>query len=608
MGNFFITVSKPGAERRAGRTFQSGLRMAQRLAFPAPNRVVEADWVCAASFPRENGSGTPVTVDPKTGSWLAAIGTWFHRQTAEAALLTHYLESDADAVARELEGFFVIVIGDARTKEVFVITDLVGSCHCFLRRSDAGLALSGSSLLLGAFGGTTIDPIACQEFLRTGIVYEDRTIHAEVKKLGPASVFRLHGGVLADQKAYWRITDLVPESLNKEQAAEQLWDSLVHGATRISRRLPRIACDLTGGYDSRVVAAALAGAAVNFTAVVSGPPDSPDVIISRGLAAQAGLPHRHLQPDTSQILCQVDRALMFTDGEYDAVEYARIAAIHETLRGDLDVSLNGSFGEVARGYWWELLFPRAGAIAPLDGAKLARRRYAAQSEDASLFAPQQGLDLVAHFAGIIEHTTEGLAGLPNTVQMDYTYLAMRMQRWQGRIASSTNRIWPLLSPFMLRSVLEVMLQAKSGSRRRSLLVRRMLTEFQPRWAEFPLEHGQPATPITWRNALRFTPLARYFATKVSSRALRMAGLQFRNHNDSFELPPLRLQLWARDNIRDVLDPARMTLKGFLDAGALRNFLASSHQRDFTLDACWQRLLTLESAFRALSRAREGSED
>lgn len=610
MGNFFVTISEPGAESPACKTFRSGLRMAQRLCFPAPNRIIEADWACAASFPRENGSGTPIVIDPKTGTWLMAIGTWFHGQSmngAEFALLASYLETDVETVARRLEGFFVIVIGDARTEDVVVITDIVGSCHCFVRRCEAGLALSSSSLVLGALGRTEIDPVACQEFLRTGIVYEDRTIHAQVKKLGPASVFRLHAGALGSQKPYWRITDLVPESLDDRQAAEQLWDSLVGEARRISRCFSRIACDLTGGYDSRVLAAALAGAGVSFTAVVSGPSDSPDVVVSRGLAARAVLPHRHLEPQPSQILDQFDRALWLTDGEYDLVEYARIATIHETLRRDFDISLNGSFGEVARGYWWELLFPRAGARAPLDAAQLARRRYAAQGGDSSLFVPEQRLDLAAHFTDIIERTTAGLAGLPNTMQMDYTYLVMRMQRWQGRIASSTNRIWPALSPFLARSSLDVVLRATSRSRQRSLLVRRMLAKFQPRWAEFPLEHGQPATPVTLRNVYRFAPLAQHFAAKVASKALRTAGLHSRSHAASPTSPSIRLQLWARDDVREALDPAKMVLNGFLDSRALRNFLTSSQQEQFAFDGRWQRLLTLETAFRELARARANSE-
>ncbi len=157
--------------------------------------MIEIDWAHAASFPRQNGSGTPIVTDQTTGSWLVAIGTWFHTEGygagEESQALNRYLEVGANRLARELEGFFVFVIGDARTRETIVLTDLIGSCHCFVRLWKNMVALSGSSLLLAGLGDFNLDPVGCQEFLYTGVIYEDRTIYREVRKLGPASIFTI---------------------------------------------------------------------------------------------------------------------------------------------------------------------------------------------------------------------------------------------------------------------------------------------------------------------------------------------------------------------------------------------------------------------------------
>ena len=51
----------------------------------------------------------------------------------------------------------------------------------------------------------------------------------------------------------------------------------------------------------------------------------------------------------------------------------------------------------------------------------------------------------------------------------------------------------------------------------------------------------------------------------------------------------------------------MRLNGFLDAAALRDFLALSQQQEFPFDDRWRRLLTLETAFRTLSRVHESME-
>ena len=100
---------------------------------------------------------------------------------------------------------------------------------------------------------------------------------------------------------------------------------------------------------------------VRFSVTVSGPEESADVQISRQLAKLAGLSHSHSCPPPMFALSDFRDALWLTHGEYDVVDYARILATHRALSGRFDISLNGSFGEVARGYWWELLFPHAGA-------------------------------------------------------------------------------------------------------------------------------------------------------------------------------------------------------------------------------------------------------
>ncbi|HJT75929.1 MAG TPA: hypothetical protein VJ739_01905, partial [Gemmataceae bacterium] len=457
MSNFLVVLAADDRRAEAEQAFRSGLDFARTVKGQRPGRVLETNGAWVAAFPRRNGSGAPVVTDPSTGCWLLAAGTYFDAAGcavgAEARLLTRFLEVGPERLTRELEGFFVLVVGDPRSRETVVITDLVGSCHCFIREWEAGVALSGSSLLLAGLGECRLDPVGCQEFLRTGIIYEDRTVYREVRKLGPASITRFRGGAGKGGRHYWRISDVTPNSLDGPAAVRALGEALVGVARKVAAAFPRAVCDLTGGYDSRALVAMFRTAGVPFTTVVAGPADSPDVTVANGLARLAGLPHLHVPP-TPPSLDRLEDALRLTDGEFDLVEYARILAIHERLAERFDVSLNGSFGEVARGYWWGLLFPRAGRCLPLDATMLARCRYAAQPSDPSLFPPGQRLDLVGHFSDMIGRANAGLAGLPNCVQLDHTYLMMRMQRWQGRIASSTDQLWPCLQPFLCRSVLE----------------------------------------------------------------------------------------------------------------------------------------------------------
>ncbi len=607
MGNFLVVISSREVAGQADRLFRTGLALAQSIKFQKPTRVVEAPWVRMASFARQNGTGTPIVSEARTGSWLLSIGTWFHEQGfgsgEQVQLLDRYLTVGGERLGREMEGFFVVVIGDARTRETIVLTDINGSCHGFLRSQRGWVALSGSSLLLASLGTFHLDAVGCQEFLEGGISYEDRTFYREVRKLPPATVMRFSEGARIAERRYWKISDLAPESLDGPRAVEGLWHSLTQAARDITRIHERPACDLTGGYDSRALVAAFLATNAPFSTVVTGAKTKRDVVVAKALARITGMPHLNLLPKEQMSFDQVCDAHGFTDGEFDPVEYAGILHVHRILAEHFDISINGSYGGIARALWWELLLPHIGARRKLDAHKLARSRYASGRFDPSLFPPGTRVNLTSHLTGVVERINERLWDLPNTLQMDHINLAMRIHRWQGRIASSTNQLWPCLSPFGFRTVLETVLQTRSRLRLGSLLVRRMLSEYQPRLAEAPLDRGYPAAPVTWKNVHRFHPMLRYYVSRVSSKLARMAGLGIGPAAPGLGLIPARLQLWREEPVRELMNPETMRVRTLLDPVALRHFLVLSQREDFAFNEQWNRLLSLEYTLQVLERAR-----
>ncbi|HMY72593.1 MAG TPA: hypothetical protein PLQ88_12225, partial [Blastocatellia bacterium] len=522
MGNFLLTIAPEHASANAAELFRRGLKCARQLKEQTPASLAETTWARAAMFPRRNKSGSAIVTDEATQSWLLAVGTWFHAGGAasgeEGRLLVRALEIGANNLANELEGFFVIVFADGRTRGVFIITDLIGSRHCFLRRIEGCVALSTSSLLLAGLAAAAPDKTGCEEFLRTGNVYEGRTLFEDVRKLPPATVLRLAQNGDAEERVYWRIADLAPERYDGKQAVKQLIPALLTGAARIGKLFARPVCDLTGGYDSRAVVAAFLGAGVRFETTVAGAAASADVVIAERLSDLTGKLHWHFENTPVTTFNQLQQTLQLTDGECDVVDYARIQALHQQLSQNFDASINGSFGELARGYWWEVLWPQIGKRQKLNAAQIAARRYAVEPPGSLLFPPDASLNLVDHLSGVIERANAGLETAPNTLQLDNLYLRLRMQHWQGRIASSTDQLWPCLSLFMLRSVLDVMLQTRARLRQRSLLMRMLLAELQPRLAAVPLDAGHPALPLDWKTWPHFLPAAKVFAQKAWKKA------------------------------------------------------------------------------------------
>jgi hypothetical protein len=611
MGSFFVLLSGAEHSSRARPLFHSALELALTFPGQSPSRVLETDDVSVASFARQNGSGSPIVTHPATGNWLVTVGTWFHQDGYasghEMRLLKDFQKSGIRELASKLEGFFVVVVGDLQEGTVYLITDLVGSCHCFQRAVGDRVAISNSSLLLAALDSFQLDATACQEFLATGVIYEDRTLFQEVKKLAPASIYQFARGSLQSSQRYWQISDIEPDSLDSSRACAALWEVLADSAKKVEKAFRYPVCDLTGGYDSRALVAAFHGSAVPISTAVTGPADSRDVVISKSLARMADLPHLHLERRARLKFEQVQRALPLTDGEYDLVEYFGVQEVHQTLSEQFDISINGSFGELARGYWWELLVPHTGRRLRLQTDKVAASRYAVGAYDLSMFPEERRLNLAWHLGGVIERAIKGFSDWPNSLQLDQVYLSLRMQRWQGRIASSTNRIWPCLSPFMFRTVLEIILSTETRARRRSLLIRRMLAKFSPSWAGIPLESGAPCLPLTWNNTYRFLPLIGFYGGKVRNRMARRIGLGSPTSTSS-QVEPLRKQLWSQEEVRSVLNPSAMCVNSLLVEDALSAFLRRSQEREFSFDGQWNRLLTLESALRVIEVARKRISD
>jgi hypothetical protein len=601
MGNFLIVVPDIRKPEDADRLLEHAFG---GTTFPITQHTVRRPSASAVTAPRSNGSGGSVAIDPKTTSWLVAAGTWFHARGFSAGqellLLDRFLEVGPVRLARELDGFYVLAFWDESSETTTIITDLVGSCHAFSRRLPGGVAISSSSLLLAGLDHVELDAVGCQEFLETGVIYEDRTFYRDIRKLAPASVITLDSHGRFDSQTYWDLSQMQPECLDGDAAVDRLWEALTNAATAVTRNFSHVVCDLTGGYDSRSTVAAFLATGANFSTTVSGDENSPDARVAQSLSAIAGTRHSRFPRLEDPSIEDLHHALQFTDGECDLLEYSSTARTHLQLSKSYDISINGSFGEVARGYWWELLWPRAGARRQLDYQRIARLRFATNPSDGALFPADSHLDLPSHLAAVMKRTTSSLRYFPNTFQMDAAYLGMRMQRWQGRIASSTNRIWPCLSPFIFHSCLETMLQTKSGFRSRSLLIRAMLAKYQPALANHPLEHGYPAIPASLRTLPRFWPLVPDFASRVVRKVRQRTGL---GKAEPVAARPLRLRLWDNAEIRETLEPSTMKLGQLMNPAALRRFLLSSQTPGFAYDLEWRRMLSLELSLGASALRR-----
>lgn len=596
MSHLLAQVVLAGREETGRRAF--GILLERLCAFKRRTACVELDSGVLRLATAPNGQGVaPALVQGDDGIWLVALGTPLPRASQawdSAEQLASYRRHGVEPLARSLQGQFALVIGDPSAGAVHVLTDRCGSLHLFLAERDGAVFVSTSSAVLGE--AQALDPGGVHEFVATGIVYEERTLWEGVRKLAPATVTTIdrHG---VTQQRYWRLADLDLESLSADQAADALQAGLSDVLRRLPGEGPPPVADLTGGYDSRLLLCGLLAAGQPFATTVSGPAESADVRVAGGIARELGLAHGHVPPGPSPDWERFDCALRMTDGEYDAFDYARILYTHRQLSRRYRMSLNGSFGELARGYWWELLWPRLGRVAPIDARLVAARRFAATPYDTTLFSSQGRLPLVEHMAAVASRVLSSASGLPNTAQMDWLYYSMRMHRWHGRIASSTNQLWPSVSPLSFAQVLDPILMARHEARFRSLLARTVFSRHAPRLAAIPLEHGHPPAPASLLNWWRFSPLAGHYGRRVWGKLRPRLGLATAEAEPPPRLRTRYASLFAGSPLADWLADPVLAHTGLFEPQRLAAFLSPDRSHAGARLEQWCRLVTLECTLR-----------
>jgi asparagine synthase (glutamine-hydrolysing) len=553
------------------------------------------------------------------GGGVVGIGAWLSRARHDAGALSALapaLLAGGAAWEREtlsLDGAFVLAACDATGQRIVLATDRVGTQHAYHAQLDGCAVVAHSALLLAIATGARIDPLAAREFLAAGSVFEERSLYAGVRKLPPGARLRItpagpvHAGRWWDPAAVYHGSDAARAEPGDVPALAR---ALVEAAHAVRSCWPAAVYDLTGGFDSRATVAAALAAGHRPRTVVVGSDRDPDVVAAGRVAGELGLVLTQLRPGADGgpgSLEDLFDALLLTDGEADAVEYAGISAVQSRMAGGTGAegaTVNGTAGELCRGYWWDLLPSLGSPGRDFDARRAAKGRFATDTWADALTAGRHADSSLEHFTGVVARATEALRELPGVALADHIYLDLRMARWAGRLASATGRIWPCVSPFLFAGPMREALSAPPLLRRRDRMMRALIEHLHPRLAALPLAGGYPALPLRATTLHRFGPLGRELMGKVGRRLSR--GRRGRGSGRDAGAPPgshaTFPALLRQPEVAACLAPETMASAPLYDSDALAAFLAERDTAGVVACKRLARVLTLELAARALDRA------
>ncbi len=460
-------------------------------------------------------SRAEATLDPKLG--VAVVGDaeprcrWPHFQTqAELTVATAYvptawerivgplgpteapialgrvLASDPERASAALSAPFVLSVLDRARERLVIVNDLLAAARLYELCSDGGRVWSNRAAAPLLFAGVEPEPdergwrmLAAATWL-----IGDATLLRGVRKVGPGAV------IVADaagvrETATDAIGPLVHSSRDDvRELTGAACEQAITQAQAAGRVWPGVAdVDLSGGRDSRTVAAAVLVAGIDARFKTSDvTPGEADTARQLVAAAPSPMEHHIRKADDSKVKAHtrplLDRALN-VHLLHDGMRHPQKMRGKQTLpRGRPEsATLSGHGGDVAHGYFYK------------DRSELRRIRWrgrrAISERVMRLFAKDHGAASAEAYtdarAEVDRVLDEGRRhGVKGPILLEWFYMVDRFANRSG-VAAHAERVSIFGTPAFIRAAFAL----RPTERIDSLLHRLMVASMVPEWAEIP---------------------------------------------------------------------------------------------------------------------------
>ena len=359
------------------------------------------------------------------------------------------------------------------------------------------------------------DPVMTGAFLSLGYPLGGATPFRSVRALRGDRALRAAGGCLAVTMVRPRPEPGQAGGFNgSREAGEADADGGTDAVGRVAEALAAavrplgeaaapVQLSLTGGKDSRLVAAALTAAGVPFTARTHGFATHPDVIVAGLIARHLGLEHTVTEPPApgspgeADVLRRLRTAVLVSDGMLSAFENTGSGFRPDPPPG-VRIEAGGHGGELLRGGYAQAAWRTPAPLGAVAAAELFRRMT---TRRIGLLRPEAAR---AYLASLVP-AAAALARGP-LAALDGFYLANRAGRWSAAARQAYLLRSPLAQPLFADPVVRAARAVPLRYRMSDGLHRDVLGLLSPGLLGIPLAgapwHGEPPTPATVLTAPR----------------------------------------------------------------------------------------------------------
>lgn len=555
-----LVVGRGWRPEEAGPSPSAGAAIseARRQGFAAPESFHwdggGAYWFATAGNPR--GSGASLR---RAGRFAAYVGTVQWRGLTGAALLERLLElgtPPAELPLDEFAGSFAMLLGLG--SDVWLFNDALGIQKLY-ETDDRALISTSLMMCRATLSRPGVNRLRAQEYILLGANHGDAT---------PIDGVRIADPTLARELVTQRALEIHSTDrlrspcryASRAQAVQGLCEETVSiFGDYVKAFGSDIGMALSGGFDSRLLLAALDRLGVAPALYVYGAPQDDDVRVAQVVAAGLGMPIESIDkraldanaPPLSLVALQEKLAFfdgLPADGAFDFGSDRR-TRLEQVSGGRLN--LNGGGGEILRDFFY--LRDR-----PYDASELVGAFYSNWRAQVFPSAQERLAFLEAMRAGILRSLgfADGHDQPLSRSDVELVYSVFRLRYWMGRNNTIAARYGAFLTPFADARLARLTAALPLAWKEFGRLEAEIITALSPRVARGPSGYGFDfSTGPDARHCARVAAtLYRPLAIRRRSAALRrMLG-----RSQAVQMPQRWRDLAASLPPQDWVDAAELT--------------------------------------------------
>lgn len=389
------------------------------------------------------------------------------------------LDANWEGVNETLEGRFCLVRLRLEPIEIEIVNDACGVEQVYVyERAGSSLVSNSAGLIQRALGLTEPDPLGVSLFLALDWVGGDRTLRRDTLVVPGAQHWRWRSGDRSwTKQTFWNVGAAAgrPVRLVDRELVDEVVAPLTRFCTAAAAVTGSVNSPLTGGRDSRLLAAVLIAAGIPARYWTKGDDASLDVQIGGQIARLYGLPHRFSNRPTQALEGRdptrdigaeweslSETFVAQNDGLASLFNIGNIQGQPDRVE-HLEVTFTAMCAEAARA-------PHGAPYLTGPGASTARTsRYLAYmltSQPRGLIRPEAFRLARQHVRDVVRASFEDGAAAENLTTM--FYLAERCRRYGANnpreLAQTEDKVVPFQTRAYVESALSILPRERSLDR------------------------------------------------------------------------------------------------------------------------------------------------